>query len=111
MGLRPWLFKILYGDYPSNVKITMIDNTLVIGLPCDFSGEIMAELDQYATKQGINLVVTSFNGSYAGYVTHDRLYDLDLYETTIMSWFGYQNGKYFSTVVKDIIDKLKKRPN
>ncbi len=111
LGLRPWLFKILYGDYPSNVKITMIDNTLVIGLPCDFSGEIMAELDQYATKQGINLVVTSFNGSYAGYVTHDRLYDLDLYETTIMSWFGYQNGKYFSTVVKDIIDKLKKRPN
>lgn len=87
----------------------MLGNTLIIGLPCDFSGEIMAELDKYATQKGINLMITSFNGSYTGYITHDMLYDLDLYETTTMSWYGFQNGKYFKEIVKDIVDKIEKR--
>ena len=105
-GLRPWLFKILFGDEPSFLKITKINNTLIIGLPCDFSGELMSKLDNYAKSKGLNLIVTSFNGGYIGYVTDDKHFDIDLYETTTMAWFGAENGAYFSEIVRDIIDKL-----
>ena len=79
---------------------------LMVGMPCDFSGELVAELDAYAKTKGLNLLVTSFNGCYIGYITHDKHYDRDLYETKTMSWYGPYNGAYLQEVVKDIIDKL-----
>jgi neutral ceramidase len=106
-ALRSWAFRYLFGDYPTFIKITKIGNTLILGMPCDFSGELMIELDAYAKARGINLMVTSFNGSYIGYVTHDRLYDRDLYETQTMAWYGYQNGAYFTQIVKDLVDKCR----
>lgn len=105
-ALRPWLFYKLFGDYPTFVKASKIGNTLLIGLPCDFSGELMEELDNYATSKGMNLIVTSFNGAYAGYITDDRHFATDHYETITMSWFGPQNGAYFSEVAKDVIDEM-----
>jgi neutral ceramidase len=105
-GLRPWLFKILFGDEANFVKITKLNSTLIIGLPCDFSGELMADLDAYAKGKGLNLIVSSFNGGYMGYVTNDKHFDLDLYETTTMAWYGTENGAYFSEVIRDIIDKM-----
>lgn len=107
-ALRSWVFKYLFGDYPTFIKITKLGSTLVLGMPCDFSGELMIELDAYAKSKGLDLIITSFNGSYVGYITSDRLYDRDLYETTTMSWYGYQNGAYFSKIVKDIINKVNK---
>jgi neutral ceramidase len=106
LALKPWLFKYLFGDYPTFLKLTKIGNMLILGMPCDFSGEIMKELDLYAKNKGIDLVITSFNGSYVGYITHDRLYDRGLYETSTMSWYGYQNGSYFTQIVKDLVDEL-----
>lgn len=105
-GLRPWLFKILFGDELSFLKITKINNTILIGLPCDFSGELMNKLDNYAKSKGFNLIVTSFNGGYIGYVTDDKHFDLDLYETTTMAWFGTENGAYFTEIIIDVLDKL-----
>jgi neutral ceramidase len=104
-GLKPWVFNALFGNYPNYVKVTKINNVLMVGLPCDFSGELMAELDNYAKSKNLNLMVTSFNGMYIGYVPHDKHFETEMYETTAMAWFGYQNGAYFSQVIKDIIDK------
>ncbi|MFD2599121.1 neutral/alkaline non-lysosomal ceramidase N-terminal domain-containing protein [Sphingobacterium corticis] len=105
-ALRPWVFNTFFGRYPTFIKVTKIGKVLMLGMPADFSGEIMAELDQHALKQGLQLMLTSFNGGYVGYITPDRLYDRDLYETTTMSWNGYQAGGYFTEIAKDIIDKL-----
>lgn len=104
-ALRPFMFKYLFGDYPTFIKVSRIGNVLIIGTPCDFSGELMITLDKYAKSKGLDLMITSFNGSYIGYITDDRLYDLDLYETRVMNWFGFQNGAYFSEIIRDIIDK------
>ncbi len=106
LALRPWVFNWLFGDYPTYLKITKIGNTLIIGTPCDFSGELMKPIDDYAKTKNLNLIVTSFNGSYIGYITKDEHYDLDLYETRTMNWFGPGNGAYFSEVIKDVIDKV-----
>ncbi len=106
LALRPWVFKRFFGDYQAFIKVTRIGNTLLLGMPADFSGEIMVELDEYARKRGLNLMITSFNGGYVGYITDDKLYDSGHYETVTMSWYGYQNGGYFTAVSKDIIDRV-----
>lgn len=106
LAMRPWLFYKLFGDYPAFVKIKKVGNILMIGLPCDFSGELMEELDTYASTKGMNLIVTSFNGAYAGYITDDRHFGTDHYETITMSWFGPHNGAYFSEVIVDIINQV-----
>jgi hypothetical protein len=105
-ALRPWVFRWAFGDYPSFVKAARIGDILMVGLPCDFSGELVAELSRYASNKGLRLIITSFNGAYAGYVTDDRHFDKDQYETITMSWFGPYNGAYFQEVVKDVIDKF-----
>jgi neutral ceramidase len=106
MALRPWVFKRLFGDYPTFIKVTRIGNTLILGMPADFSGEIMVELDAYAKKKGLDLIVTSFNGGYIGYITPDKIYDSGTYETLTMSWYGYQIGGYFTEVSKNLIDVI-----
>ena len=78
----------------------------MVGMPCDFSGELTPELDAYAKSKRLNLMVTSFNGHYTGYITEDSHYDLEEYETITMGWFGPFNGAYLQEVTRDIIDKL-----
>jgi neutral ceramidase len=105
-ALRSWVFRWIFGDYPAFVKVLRVGDIVMVGLPCDFSGELMAELSKYAASKGLKLVITSFNGAYAGYITDDRHFDKDQYETITMSWFGPYNGAYFQEVVKDVIDKI-----
>ncbi|AWV98703.1 neutral/alkaline non-lysosomal ceramidase N-terminal domain-containing protein [Arcticibacterium luteifluviistationis] len=104
LAFRPWVFKWLFGDAPSFIKVLKIGDNLMIGMPCDFSGELMESLDSYAKAKGLNLIITSFNGTYAGYITADEHFDTETYETFTMSWFGPYNGDYFSEATKDIID-------
>lgn len=105
-ALRTWVFNGLFGHSPGDIKVTLIGRTLILGMPADFSGEIMTELDEYARVKGLDLIVTSFNGNYIGYITHDKRYENNLYETVTMSWYGYQNGGYYTQVSKDIIDHI-----
>lgn len=104
--LRPWVFNWAFGDYPNYVKAMRIGNVLMIGFPCDFSGELVAEMSTYAQKKGLKLMVTSFNGGYIGYVTPDKYYGKDTYETLTMNWFGPFNGAYFQEIARDLIDKM-----
>jgi hypothetical protein len=105
LALRPWVFNWLFGEAPADVKTLKIGQLLMIGLPCDFSGELMADIDKYASTKGLELIITSFNGGYTGYITADEHFQKEAYETTTMNWFGPYNGAYFSEVVRDIIDK------
>lgn len=105
-ALRPWVFNALFGSSPGDIKITLLGHTLVLGMPADFSGEIMVELDQYARSQGLDLIITSFNGNYMGYITHDKHADQNMYESVTMAWNGYQAGTYYTRVAKDIIDRI-----
>ncbi len=103
--MRPWVFNWLFGNSANYINSLKIGNLLMIGLPCDFSGELMEDLDNYAESKGLKLIITSFNGGYAGYITKDDRFSINTYETTTMNWFGPYNGQYFSEIVRDIIDK------
>jgi hypothetical protein len=65
----------------------------------------MPEVLKTAQNQHLNLIVTSFDGSYVGYITEDNHYDLNSYETRVMNWYGPQNGQYFQEMINSILTK------
>ena len=104
LNTKNWIFNQLYGEYDSEISVLQLNDLLLIGLPCDFSGELAVPLYDYARSKGLNLILTSFNGGYIGYVVKDEWYDLDKYETMSMSWYGKDNGAYFSELITRLID-------
>lgn len=106
LALRSWVFNNLFGKSEIFVNALLINNNLIIGLPCDFSGELTKPLSLYAKSKNLNLIITSFNGGYIGYITKDTHFKTDTYETITMNWYGPYNGAYFSEIITDIIDKV-----
>jgi hypothetical protein len=104
--IRPWLYYHFFGDYPSYLSFLKIGNTILVGTPCDFSGELMPDLEKIAIREGYNLILTSFNGGYIGYITLDKWYDLNKYETRAMNWFGPYNGAYFSEYIGSVLTRI-----
>ncbi|MDA0194356.1 MAG: neutral/alkaline non-lysosomal ceramidase N-terminal domain-containing protein [Bacteroidetes bacterium] len=104
LRIRPWLFEQIFGRYTASMQLLRIGDTLIVGTPCDFSGELVQPLDHLAREKGINFILSSFNGDYVGYITRDDLYDQDAYETRTMNWFGPDNGNYFSQIISKLIN-------
>lgn len=102
--LRPWVFHALMGESDNFLTILKAGPLLMVGTPCDFSGELALPLYQYARPKNLHLVVTSFNGGYMGYITPDQYYDKNHYETRLMNWYGPGNGTYFSDCIRKVVD-------
>jgi len=105
-AIRPWLFHWLFGRERVSINTFRLGDMIWVGLPCDFSGELVASLVSNAQKKDLNLIITSFNGGYIGYITDDRWYDLPTYETQTMGWFGPQTGAYTTEIVLQILEKI-----
>ncbi len=102
--IRPWLFNLIFGESSPHISTLKVGKTLFIGMPGDFSGELVGPLEEYGRAKDLNLIITGFNGSYAGYFTKDEWYKLNKYETTTMNWYGPYNGAYLSEITKKLID-------
>lgn len=102
-AVRPYLFKKLAGDHKVSISVLKLGSTVFVGVPADFSGELALTLYQKARDLGLNLIITSFNGGYIGYVVKDEWYDLNKYESRSMSWYGPDNGSYLSEVIERIL--------
>jgi hypothetical protein len=106
--VRNWVLGSLFGGLKGELTYLRIGDIIMIGTPCDFSGEIFARegLENYVESQNKHLMVTSFNGDYIGYITHDGHYDsIKNAETRELNWVGPYYGEYFSTMIKKLIDK------
>lgn len=104
--LKPWIFNWLFKPEGASIQILRIGNNVLVGTPCDFSGELVKPIEEHYKKKGLNLIITSFNGDYIGYITKDEYYDLNKSETFEMNWFGPHNGEYLSEVIMKLADKL-----
>jgi neutral ceramidase len=102
--VRPWVFRSAFGEYPVYITALRIGNLILIGTPCDYSGELTAELYKQAAEMNVHVMVTSFNGGYIGYVTPDEYYDVDHYETRLMNWYGPGSGAYISETVSRLLE-------
>lgn len=109
--LRPWVFNTLIGQ-EINPQITClkIGPITFAGTPADFSGELQKGIEQYIDSRH-ELIITSFNGEYMGYITHDRHYNSGSHEVMEMNWFGPYNGAYFTEIIGKMVNKLDKEIN
>ncbi|WP_075349095.1 neutral/alkaline non-lysosomal ceramidase N-terminal domain-containing protein [Algoriphagus marinus] len=104
--IRPWLFNYLLGDTNPHLDFTIIGNTLLIGSSGELSGVFYEKWEKAAQAKGLNLIITTFNGGYIGYITPDHLYDEHFHEVREMNWYGPGNGDYFDAMIKGIIEKV-----
>ncbi|MCE2996412.1 MAG: neutral/alkaline non-lysosomal ceramidase N-terminal domain-containing protein [Cyclobacteriaceae bacterium] len=106
--VRNWAFSSLVGPLQGELTVLQLGNILLIGTPCDFSGEIFVnkELEALAARQGKKMIITSFNGNYTGYVTDDRYYAAGNEEEVMaLNWVGPYFGEYYSEMITHLITK------
>jgi neutral ceramidase len=121
--LRTWLFEALVGRLDAEIVGLQIDNILLLGMPCDFSGELFEkiaieyftmpcdtkkEILEEVARQELqqNLFITSFNGNYVGYISDDKYYQTQHSEIRDMNWAAPESGAYFVEVTKKIVQKF-----
>jgi neutral ceramidase len=102
--VRSWLFKAAVGESPAFLTCLRIGDIVLLGTPCDFSGEFDHDLDSIAAQNNLKMMVTSFNGGYIGYVTPLKYYDFDHYETRLMNWYPPGNGEYISLCLQKLLE-------
>jgi hypothetical protein len=98
--VRTWLFHAAVGNYESYLQALRFGDVIMLGAPCDFSGEFSAMLDSAGTAHGFHTMVTSFNGGYIGYITPVTRYDLKHTETRFMNWYAPGTGEYMEQTME-----------
>jgi hypothetical protein len=104
--LRPWLFHMLLGKSEPTIELFQVGHLVFLGMPCDYSGELMPPLLAKAKTYNQELLLTGFNGGYIGYITVDQCYDWDRGETRDMNWFGPYNAAYLTEINLKLLEAL-----
>jgi hypothetical protein len=108
-GVRPWLFRSALSEFPVYLTALRLGDVVMLGTPCDFSGEFNSRLDAIAEKHNLQTMVTSFNGGYIGYVTPIQYYNIDYHETRLMNWYGPGTGEYMTECLDKMIVSVSDR--
>ena len=103
--LNPWIFESAFGKSNAHFDVLLLGNTLLLSSSGEVSGVFMKDWEALAKSRGFNLIVTTFNGGYIGYITPDELYDCDYHEARAMNWYGPYNGAYFDELINGLISK------
>ncbi|QDH78112.1 alkaline ceramidase [Echinicola soli] len=101
--LRPWVFNGLFGDTNAHFDMVQIGNTLMISSSGEISGMFYKKWEEFASQKDLNLIITSFNGGYMGYIVPDQYYDRTYFEARDMNWFGPYSGSFYDMIVTNLI--------
>jgi len=84
-----------------------LNDIVMIGTPCDFSGEVYVNhIAEIAAQQNKELIITSFNGDYTGYITEDAHYETEKKEEVMtLNWVGPHYGNYFAEMINKLLSK------
>ncbi|GAB2617827.1 alkaline ceramidase [Belliella aquatica] len=103
--LNPWIFESAFGKSNAHFDVLLLGNTLLLSSSGEISGVFMKDWEALAKSRGLNLILTTFNGGYIGYITPDEYYDYDYHEARGMNWYGPYNGAYFNELINGLILK------
>jgi hypothetical protein len=104
LRLSPFAASYLHGR-ETYVHVLRLNDLVFLGMPCDYSGELAAELEKALAGTPLVPVVTGFNGDYIGYVLPQRRYAMRRYETRDMSLFGPWCGEYLNDVSRRLVKR------
>lgn len=92
--------------YPENacLQVIRLGNMVWVTTPSDFSGEYALQLKNTLAVKGFDANVTSFNGSYVGYIIPGRYFYLDKYEPKTMGLFGPNMGDYTFHLINQLTE-------
>jgi neutral ceramidase len=96
--------------FPESVYLQAVrlGNMIWITTPCDFSGEYALQIKNALAAKGFEANVSSFNGSYVGYIIPGRYFYMDEYEPKLMGWFGPNMGDYTMDLIHQITEIVSK---
>jgi len=97
-------------DRKTYVHVLRVNEALLLGMPCDYSGELAAGLEAWAAGRHLTPIVTSFNGDYIGYLLPQSRYASGHYEARDMNLFGPWCGEYFDEISRRLIRRLAPQP-
>ena len=105
INLSTWLSNKLMPE-PKNVyfQVVRIGKLVWVSAPSDFSGEYALQIKYAMAAKGYDAVVSSFNGSYIGYIVPGRYFYQDEYEPKLMGWFGPTMGDYAMELIRHLTD-------
>lgn len=105
--LRDWIFRLLVNPLQGELTYLQMNDIVMIGTPCDFSGELFVNhIQQVAQRENKKVIITSFNGEYAGYITEDSHYESEHKEEVMtLNWVGPYYGAYFAEVINTLLSK------
>lgn len=107
LRIRPWLFDLLLQKQDVYLSAMQLGDIVLVGTPCDFSGELVKEFSADESHKNLDLVITSFNGGYIGYIIPDKHFDnVSRREAREMNWYGPYSGTYFTEIIKSILHKI-----
>lgn len=86
------------------IQAIRLGNMVWISTPADFSGEYAVQIKNSLLAKGFQSNVSSFNGSYLGYIIPGRYFFMDEYESQTMGWFGPNMGEYTMDVIRKVSD-------
>ena len=104
--IRPWLISWLAGKEEANLSALVLGDLVLLGTSSELSGEFYPEIEAKALEQGLRVMVTSFNGSYTGYVVPDCYQYRDHAETRELNWSGPASGDYFMDLIRKSLEVL-----
>ncbi len=107
INLSTWLSKKLMPE-PQNVffQAVRIGKLVWVSTPSDFSGEYALQIKNDMAVKGYQTVVSSFNGSYVGYIVPGRYFYMDEYEPKLMGWFGPTMGDYSMDLIRHLTEAV-----
>ncbi|MFP4054397.1 MAG: hypothetical protein ACLFV7_11115, partial [Phycisphaerae bacterium] len=86
------------------VHALRLGGVLLVGMPCDFSGELAMRLER-ETGGDPAPIITSLNGDYIGYVVPQGRYTSMRYETQGLNFFGPWCGEYLLEIAQRLTAK------
>jgi len=95
----------------SFIQAVKLGKMMWITTPGDFGGEFAVELKNSLYVQGYRANITSFNGSYAGYLIPGRYYYNGDAESRNMIFYGPYIGEYTVDMLHQLTQTLTGNPN
>ncbi|MBI5094155.1 MAG: neutral/alkaline non-lysosomal ceramidase N-terminal domain-containing protein [Candidatus Hydrogenedentes bacterium] len=108
--VSPYFVNMLGIDDAAWIQSIRVGDLMLVGMPCDFSGEISVKWKAWGKTKNLALWNLSFDGDYVGYISPDEYYQGagkgEEYEMYLMSWCGPHQEAFFTSLAKHMTEAI-----